>query len=104
MQSDGLTVILAHPERMRAVQEQPELADYFAELGILLQGNLQCFGEPTDTWMRITAERYSGRGRYFMLGSDLHNSQILPVRFRGLRRAAEAVGAEKLKILMATTR
>ncbi len=28
MQAAGMTVILAHPERMRAVQDEPELADY----------------------------------------------------------------------------
>ena len=46
LQSFGLTVILAHPERMRAVQGDPELADYFADLGLLLQCNLQCLGDP----------------------------------------------------------
>src|SRR5579862_5953086 len=41
LQSFGIQVILAHPERMRAVQDDPSLADYFAKLGLLLQCNLQ---------------------------------------------------------------
>src|SRR5205085_11164453 len=45
LQEMGLTVILAHPERMRAVQDEPSVADRFAEMGILLQGNLQCFSD-----------------------------------------------------------
>ena len=33
----GLTVILAHPERCRAIQDEPELADWFAERGLVPQ-------------------------------------------------------------------
>ena len=60
LESLGLTVILAHPERMRAVQDEPDLVEYFQSLGILLQGNLQCFGEREGatrkmTWMFFTA-------------------------------------------------
>ena len=52
LQSMGLTVILAHPERMRAVQDQPEVVDHFASLGVLLQGNLQCFGDKPEAMTR----------------------------------------------------
>jgi protein-tyrosine phosphatase len=94
LQSLGMTVVLAHPERMRAVQDEPELADYFAKLGLLLQGNLQCLGDPLGTSTRDTAELYLEQGRYFMLGSDLHNLRTIDVRFNGLKRAIEAVGEE----------
>jgi protein-tyrosine phosphatase len=92
LQSLGATVILAHPERMRAVQEHPGLADSFAELGILLQGNLQCFGDPPHMATRKTAERFLAEKRYFALGSDLHNPQSMPIRRAGLERVREAVG------------
>jgi protein-tyrosine phosphatase len=94
LQSQGATVILAHPERMRAVQTDPGLADYFAELGLLLQGNLQCFGDPPHMDTRRVAERYLAEDRYFMLGTDLHNLKSLPVRMAGLRRATELAGEE----------
>lgn len=94
LQSRGTTVILAHPERMRAVQIDPGLADYFAELGMLLQGNLQCFGDPPHTDTRRVAERFLAEERYFMLGSDLHNLKSLPIRMAGLRRATELAGEE----------
>jgi protein-tyrosine phosphatase len=90
------TVILAHPERMRAVQEQPELADYFAEIGVLLQGNLQCFGDRPGSSTRDTAERFLLEDRYFALGSDLHNPRTMPVRLAGLKRVREAIGEEQL--------
>ena len=99
LQGLGATVILAHPERMRAVQEQPELADHFAEMGMLLQGNLQCFGDPPHSATRQTAERLLAEGRYFAVGSDLHNPKTLGVRLAGLRRVREAVGEGGLNTL-----
>jgi len=94
LQSRGAKVILAHPERMRAVQSDPALADYFAELGILLQGNLQCFGDPPHAETRQVAEQYLAEKRYFMLGSDLHNLKSLPIRIAGLYRVMELVGED----------
>ncbi|MDB5171796.1 MAG: hypothetical protein JWN51_569 [Phycisphaerales bacterium] len=99
LQSMGLTTILAHPERMRAVQDDPGLADYFAEMGILMQGNLQCLGDPPTTQTRQVAEQFLAEDRYFMLGSDLHNLKSLPLRLKGLRRAIEAVGEDKVRQL-----
>ncbi len=96
LQSLGLTVVLAHPERVRAIQLQPELADRFADMGLLLQGNLQCFGDPPRAATRELAERYLLEDRYFMLGSDTHNIETLPVRIRGLNRAIELVGEDKV--------
>jgi protein-tyrosine phosphatase len=94
LQSNGVKVILAHPERMAAVQKEPELADYFAKLGLLLQGNLQCFSDPIGSPTRRTVERFLLEGRYFLLGSDLHNLASLPMRLDGLKRAIDLVGEE----------
>src|SRR5258706_7651487 len=92
----GVTVILAHPERMKAVQSEPGLADYFQRLGVLLQGNLQCFSDEPGAPTRVTVERFLREGRYFMLGSDLHNLRSLDVRLDGLRRAMELAGQESV--------
>lgn len=92
LQSKEMKVILAHPERMRAVQDKPELTDEFGDRGLLLQGNLQCLGDPPKTRTRQLAEALLSEGRYFMLGSDLHNLAGLPLRLSGLARAVEAVG------------
>lgn len=96
LQSLGMKVILAHPERMLAVQNDPDLGEYFAELGVLLQCNLQCLGDPPHAATRTLAEKWLSEDRYFMLGSDVHNLLSLPLRLRGLKRAIEAVGEEKV--------
>ena len=90
----GLTVVLAHPERMRAVQDDPRLADHFAELGVLLQGNFQCFGDPPHMRTRQVAERFLAEGRYFMLGTDLHGQETLRQRVEGFHRARDLVDTE----------
>ena len=94
LQRQGVKVILAHPERMAAVQNQPDLADVFADLGLLLQGNLQCFSDPIGSQTRRTVERFLLEGRYFLLGSDLHNLLSLPMRLEGLKRATDLVGQD----------
>jgi protein-tyrosine phosphatase len=96
LQSLGMKVILAHPERMRAVQDEPELADYFEELGMLMQGNLQCLSDAPGAATRETMEAYLEEGRYFMLGSDLHNTRTLDLRLNGLERAIDLAGEAEI--------
>ena len=95
----GLTVILAHPERMRAVQDQPDIVDYFSSLGVLLQGNLQCFSDKPGAPTRMCAERFLLEGKYFLLGSDSHNPQTMDIRMNGLARVIELVGEEAVATL-----
>lgn len=100
LQSLGLTVILAHPERMKAIQADPErLADRLAGAGVRLQGNLQCFADPVGHPTRDVAERYLAAGRYFMLGSDLHGPGTVASRLKGLARLREALDAQTFRRL-----
>lgn len=93
LQKQHVAVMMAHPERMQAVQRDPGLVHYFSDdLGLLLQGNLQCLGDPVGTPTRTLAERFLLGGEYFVLGSDLHNPQSLDVRLNGLKRAIELIG------------
>lgn len=94
LQSLGLTVILAHPERMRALQDDPTLADWFAELDVLLQGNLQCFNDAPHQATRQTAERFLSEGRYFLLGTDLHGRETLRPRLEGFERVRSILDSE----------
>ncbi len=102
LQARGLTVILAHPERMRAVQDNPDLADLFDDMGVLLQGNLQCLGDPLGSMTRVVGEQYLKDGRYTFLGSDLHNLRTLNVRLQGLRNAINLVGEKVVDELTIT--
>jgi protein-tyrosine phosphatase len=94
LQGMGLTVILAHPERCRAVQDDPGLADVFAEMGILLQGNLQCLSDRPEADTRRVAEKFLTERRYFLLGTDLHAPHSLGRRLDGLKTAIKLVGEE----------
>jgi len=99
LQKLGLTVVLAHPERMRAVQDDPAIVNYLESLGILIQGNLQCFADKPEALTRRCAERFLLDGKYFMLGSDTHNPETIAVRMAGLARVRELVGDEGLEQL-----
>jgi protein-tyrosine phosphatase len=96
LQGMGLTVILAHPERMRIVQDEPGVIEYFKSLGMLLQGNLQCFSDPPESLTRRCADQFLLDGRYFLLGSDTHNPGHIDRRIMGLENAIELVGDAKV--------
>jgi tyrosine-protein phosphatase YwqE len=72
LRSGSMKVIVAHPERMRAVQEDAAVADLFLERGLLLQGNLQCFSDPVESQTRRMVERLLVERKYFLLGTDTH--------------------------------
>jgi len=88
----GIQPILAHPERVDALQSDPGLIDRIQEAGLLLQCNLECLGDESMTSRRRLGELWLGEGRYFMLGSDMHRIETLDRRLRGLARAIELVG------------
>ena len=92
LQSLGLTIILAHPERMKAIQDDPSLVDYFINRGVLLQGNLQCFADPPASATRQTAQRLLNEGRYHVLGSDTHTIGTLKIRLEGLQNVRRMIG------------
>ena len=94
LRAAGATPVQAHPERIAAFQDHPELLDELAERGVLLQGNLQCFSDKAGTRTRTCAERWLTEGRYFVLGSDLHRLDTLKIRLDGLKRAIEVAGDE----------
>jgi protein-tyrosine phosphatase len=100
VQSLGLTLILAHPERVRAVQVQPNLADEFAQMGVLLQGNLQCLVDPPGTPTRDTIERFLTERRYFALATDMHGPSTIPNRVEGLNRARSILDEREIRALL----
>lgn len=70
----GAQVILAHPERYRSFQNNPELIDRYIEMGVLLQGNIDSLNgkygkEAKNLFIKLLKNR-----KYFALGSDIHRS------------------------------
>jgi protein-tyrosine phosphatase len=95
-QSQGLKVILAHPERMVAVQANPGLAEAMLRMGVLLQGNLQCLADSSPLPTRICAEKFLREKLYFVLATDLHGAESLGHRLQGLVNAIEMVGSAEV--------
>ncbi|MDB5328401.1 MAG: hypothetical protein JWM57_3970 [Phycisphaerales bacterium] len=92
----GIQPILAHPERIEAIQNHPTFIDHAADLGLLLQCNLECIGEGATTVRGRLATQWLREGRYFMIGSDAHRTNTLERRLIGLQRAADLVGQTAL--------
>jgi protein-tyrosine phosphatase len=102
IQSQGYTVILAHPERMQWLREDPERIDTLAGLGLLFQGNLGPLGGGDSLEVVELSRRYLRAGRYFMVGTDAHRPNQMPARFHGLKTIEELMGPEKLQELTVT--
>lgn len=94
LRSLGMQVIIAHPERVRAFQDDPRLWEHMADLGVPLQGNLQCFSDPDDSPTRVLIEQKAREGAYWLLGTDCHWPEMLDLRIDGLRIAIEVLGDE----------
>jgi protein-tyrosine phosphatase len=92
LQANEFTVILAHPERMMVMRENPSLIQTLAKRGLLFQGNLGPLGGSEPEAQRLLAERFLQEGRYFMLGSDCHRFAHATARLHGLERAQTLVG------------
>lgn len=103
LQESGLTVIIAHPERIECFQRAPALIDALRARGVLLQANLQCLGDPVDQPTRKLIERWLLERKYTFLASDLHRLETLDLRLDGLRRAVELLGEEEVNRLTRET-
>jgi protein-tyrosine phosphatase len=94
LQSRGLKLVLAHPERVEALQRDLQAVDHFIELGVLLQLNSYCLADPPHSPRFITGKRLLETGRYFLIGTDSHDPQGMAVRLLGVEAAVQIVGAE----------
>lgn len=78
----GYQVILAHPERNKALREDPETLYHLHDLGIYFQLNagslLGQFGEKTETFARKLIEK----NMYHAIGSDGHKDKNRDMRIR----------------------
>ncbi len=99
LQRLGLTVILAHPERMTVLRLKPEFITELAKLGLLFQGNLGPIGGGEHPDINALSHRYLRDGRYFMVGTDGHRPSHMTPRNRGLAVIEQLVGKEKLDLL-----
>ncbi|HTV47627.1 MAG TPA: CpsB/CapC family capsule biosynthesis tyrosine phosphatase [Phycisphaerae bacterium] len=92
LHGQGLTVILAHPERMECIKENPDFIGELAKRELLFQGNLGPLGGSESLHVQQIAEKFLMDGRYFMLGSDCHRPDQIATRMAGLEHAIDLVG------------
>jgi len=98
----GFELILAHPERITALQADERVLDRLTELGVKLQLNSWCLTEPRGSTKRDMAERLLLDGRYFLIGTDLHRPSGMEIRVNGLGVAERLVGRDEVERLTVT--
>ena len=85
LQGMGYRVIIAHPERYRAIQQDPELARRFVELGCDLQASADFLAGGRLGAEKKPALRLFEQRLYRYIASDAHR----PERYAYLARAVE---------------
>jgi protein-tyrosine phosphatase len=95
----GLTAVLAHPERNRAVQADPGRLGEAVRLGALVQVTAASVDGRIGRSSQKAADRLLQSGLAHVLASDAHTPEI---RGAGLADAAEAVGDDRLAAFLTT--
>jgi protein-tyrosine phosphatase len=103
LRASGIIPIIAHPERYRAIQQDPGRLLSLLEQGVLTQltagGLLGILGNTT----RKCAEMLLRRGYIHFIASDAHGLSSRPVGVvKGLQRATELIGLAILNNLIET--
>ncbi|KGK91253.1 histidinol phosphatase [Desulfosporosinus sp. HMP52] len=95
LQVQGLTPVLAHPERNRGLIERPEYLVEWANKGVLFQMNLRSLSGRYGPEAQELAERMLRSGLIHFVGSDAHRiSQEDGVYLKGLGSVKETAGEE----------
>ena len=91
----GFVPILAHAERYRAFQKEPERLGTLQQQGVLAQLTASSLIGMQGNGARLCAETLLKKGLIHCIGSDAHGLHKRPPRVTdGLRRAIELVGHE----------
>ncbi len=105
LQLQGMTPVLAHPERIEAFQRDPDLLAKFVNIGMLTQvtagSPVGHFGKSVE---RFTRDLFD-RNLVHILASDTHNpaGPRSPVLGPGIEAAARLVGADAANRMVVDT-
>jgi protein-tyrosine phosphatase len=97
----GYTVILAHPERYTAVQEDFAILDRLVEMGVLLQCNTGSFVRHYGKHAEKVAIRLAKEKKIFALGSDIHHTRggdEITLALKKLRKYYDEDGLEEILV------
>lgn len=92
VQTSGSRIILAHPERYPAIQEDPSKAEELVGRGIYLQVTIGSFSGAFGKRAKKSAESLLERGLVHLLATDAHSA--------GHRMAAVPAGLDRLRDLI----
>jgi protein-tyrosine phosphatase len=98
---DGIQVVLAHPERHPALFEEPDVFPRLRERGVLLQVNLTSLVGLAGRRARRVAMTLCRMDMVHAFGTDAHSlAQVAEFVPRGLRKAAQLLGEDRLRTIM----
>ena len=86
LQGMGMSVIIAHPERYRAIQENIDLAERLVDMGCLLQASSDFMAGGRFGAEKKPAKRMLKRGLYRYIASDAHCPEHYGYLKRALRK------------------
>ena len=90
LQGMGYEVIVAHPERYRAVQKNPEVAERLVRMGCTLQASADYIDGGRLGREKKPAQKLFSMGLYSYIASDAHNTG----HYGSLRRALRENGGD----------
>jgi protein-tyrosine phosphatase len=93
LRRDGITPVLAHPERNPEVQKEPERVTELTDRGALVQVTAESLDGRVGRPARVTGLQLIDAGLAHVVASDAHHASI---RAAGLARAVGALGDEAL--------
>jgi protein-tyrosine phosphatase len=100
LREHGIIPIIAHPERSRAIQQEPERLGTLLRLGALAQMTIGSLLGAHGTAARRSAEMLLKKGLIHCLASDAHGFRLRPPQIaQGLHYARQFLGIERVHFL-----
>src|SRR5262245_2195975 len=93
---EGLTPIIAHPERNIVFRSKPELVAALARAGAKMQVTAGSITGEFGDEARLAAMKWLGAGYVHFVATDAHNTAKRPPRFRAARAAVAELYGEAL--------
>ena len=98
LMSEGITPVIAHPERNSVFTHHPSLLYDLIQMGGLAQANSGSFSGMYGSDVEAAVFRFLGLDFVHFIGSDAHNAgSKAPKLSEAVKRAAAVVGDEKAK-------
>jgi protein-tyrosine phosphatase len=103
LREHGITPIIAHPERYRAIQQEPTRLATLLQLGALAQVTISSLLGVQGMSTKRSAEQLLKKGMITCLASDAHSLHLRPPQIaQGLQCARQFLGTEQVYLLTET--